>query len=268
MTQRLASVAVGLPLLLIGVWAGLPWLSIIVGAVAAAGALELSAMAPQWSCRSPALLSVAWAVALVSGLHFAARGSPLETTLLPVLAAGALVSLAWLLVRFRSAWSVRDLGITAAISLYTGGLLAYALFLREIASGREWLMFALLVTFAADTSAFIAGKAVGRRPMAPAISPSKTWEGSAGGLVGAIGASIALSNLLGLDIAGWEAAVVGALVGIAAQLGDLLESRVKRAASVKDSGWLVPGHGGALDRLDSIVMTLPVVYYLVIWWLQ
>jgi phosphatidate cytidylyltransferase len=99
--------------------------------------------------------------------------------------------------------------------------------------------------------------------MAPSISPAKTWEGSVGGIAGALGASVAAVTLLDLDSGVGEALVLGAIIGVVAQLGDLVESRLKRISDVKDSGWLMPGHGGVLDRLDSIVFNLVVVYYFV-----
>ena len=98
--------------------------------------------------------------------------------------------------------------------------------------------------------------------MAPNVSPGKTWEGAAGGLACAVAAAMALELLPGLSAPRWQLAVIGATVGVLAQMGDLLESKVKRASDVKDAGSLVPGHGGVLDRLDSIVLSVPAVYYL------
>jgi phosphatidate cytidylyltransferase len=148
-----------------------------------------------------------------------------------------------------------------------GFLLAHALALRQLDGGadqgRDWLLFALLVTFATDTGAFFTGRAVGRHRMAPTVSPGKTWEGAFGGFACAVGVALALEPLLGLEVPLWQAALIGAAVGLLAQAGDLAESRLKRAARVKDTGGILPGHGGVLDRLDSIVFTVPVVYYLV-----
>ena len=99
--------------------------------------------------------------------------------------------------------------------------------------------------------------------MAPNVSPGKTWEGSAGGFVFAVAAALVLGAIFDLRIALWQVGVVGATVGVASQWGDLLESKLKRIAGVKDAGNLFPGHGGILDRLDSIVISVPAVYYLV-----
>jgi phosphatidate cytidylyltransferase len=129
--------------------------------------------------------------------------------------------------------------------------------------GRDWLLFAVLVTFATDSGAYFTGRLLGRRPLAPNVSPGKTWEGSAGGFVFAVAAALVLGAIFDLRIALWQVGVVGATVGVASQWGDLLESKLKRIAGVKDAGNLFPGHGGILDRLDSIVISVPAVYYLV-----
>ena len=125
--------------------------------------------------------------------------------------------------------------------------------------GLEWLLFALLTTFATDTGAFFVGRAIGRHRMAPTISPGKTWEGAVGGFVSALGAGAAVAVVAELPL--WVALAVAAGVGVAGQIGDLMESRLKRAAGAKDAGSLLPGHGGLLDRLDSLVLTIPLVYY-------
>jgi phosphatidate cytidylyltransferase len=137
--------------------------------------------------------------------------------------------------------------------------------LRALADGREWVIFTLFTIFAADTSAFFIGRAWGRHSMAPTISPSKTWEGAIGGLVGAVAVSLILAVILSLPIPYWQVAILGVLIGVLSQMGDLAESLLKRNVGAKDSGTLIPGHGGILDRLDSVVFTVVVVYYYVIW---
>jgi phosphatidate cytidylyltransferase len=165
------------------------------------------------------------------------------------------------------AWG--DLGITLGGAVYTGGLLGYALLLAALpdrpvsagGGGSAWLLLVLLGTAACDTGAYFVGSAVGRHKLIPHISPGKTWEGLAGGALGAVLAAVALAGVLGID--GPEAVVLGLVVCAAAVLGDLGESLVKRAAGVKDSGNIVPGHGGMLDRMDSILFVLPAVYWFV-----
>jgi phosphatidate cytidylyltransferase len=131
--------------------------------------------------------------------------------------------------------------------------------------GRDWVMLALFSTFAVDTTAYFVGRAFGKRKLAPTISPGKTWEGAIGGLIGGIGAALLLTLALDIDISYGRMAFVGLLIGIFAQIGDLAESKLKRSAGIKESGSLIPGHGGILDRLDSVVLTGVVVYYCLRW---
>jgi phosphatidate cytidylyltransferase len=129
--------------------------------------------------------------------------------------------------------------------------------------GRNWLLVALLVTFATDSGAFLVGKNLGRRPLAPRISPSKTWEGAIGGFLLAVATALVLGQFLELGLSRWQTGLIGATVGMVSQLGDLFESKLKRISQVKDAGSIIPGHGGMLDRLDSLLFSIPAVYYLV-----
>ncbi|HYO50203.1 MAG TPA: phosphatidate cytidylyltransferase [Chloroflexia bacterium] len=157
------------------------------------------------------------------------------------------------------AWA--DLGLTLAGAVYTGGLLGYTPFLAALpdGNGTSWLLMVLLGTAACDTGAFFVGSLLGSHKLIPHISPAKTWEGLVGGTLGAIIAAIALSGLLRLDIT--QAIFLGMLICAAAVAGDLCESLLKRAAGVKDSGHVIPGHGGLLDRLDSILFVVLAVYW-------
>ena len=258
---RFVTAAVGLPLLVLVVWTGSPWFSILVGAATVVAVLELCDMARRWGDRPVTPLAVALSIAIIVSSYVYTRASAPPTWLVPLATIGASVSLAWLLrplsaTRVPSTWTA-----TAATALYIGGLLFHAPALRAIDDGREWVLFLLLATFVADSFAFLVGRAVGRRVLAPSISPSKTWEGAVGGVLGAAGAAVAGAQAWTLGIGLGPAAGLGALIAVAGQLGDLIESRLKRIADVKDSGRLLPGHGGILDRLDSIVLSLVVVYY-------
>jgi phosphatidate cytidylyltransferase len=137
--------------------------------------------------------------------------------------------------------------------------------LRDLDSDGYWLLLAVLGTWATDTFAYATGKLIGRHKMAPRISPGKTWEGTVGGLVGGFAAVVALNWPLDLPMTFGEAALIGALLPAAAIIADLGESMIKRGAGVKDTSDLVPGHGGFLDRLDSLLFTVPLVYYVAIW---
>ena len=148
-------------------------------------------------------------------------------------------------------------------ALYIGLPLRYFLELRGLPDGAAWVFLALLTAFANDTAAYAVGRAAGRHRMAPGISPGKTWEGAAGGVLAALIACPLLAVLFGLPEGPW--AVLGFGVATAAQAGDLLESALKRRAGVKDASALVPGHGGVLDRLDSLVLVAPLVYHYSQW---
>ncbi len=265
MAGRLLTALVGIPLLLGAIWLGTPWLTILVGAAALLGLREYHQMTSPTPSLVPLALAAAWGLVII----VSAQLTELWTEYLPhaLLGAGILLSIPWLLANLRGEGALFRWGARVFGPFYVAFLLAHALLIRELDGGselgRDWLFFGIIVVFATDTGAFFTGRLIGRHKMAPSISPGKTWEGAFGGMVWAIGIALLLGAILELRVPGWQAAVVGAAAGVAAQLGDLLESRLKRASGVKDAGSLLPGHGGILDRADSIVLAIPAVYYLV-----
>ena len=128
----------------------------------------------------------------------------------------------------------------------------------------HWLLIALLVSWAGDTAALYVGRAFGRHKLAPRVSPAKTWEGAIGSVVGGVVAAWIYAHFMIPSAALWFVLMVGAAGNIAGQLGDLCESAFKRGAGMKDSGTTLPGHGGWLDRIDSSLFSVPLVYGLVI----
>ena len=132
---------------------------------------------------------------------------------------------------------------------------------RGTALGLAWFLIALVTTWLTDTFAYLSGRAFGKHLMTPIISPKKTWEGFAGSLVGAILAAVIANGAFGVGMRIVVAALVGVLIALAATVGDLAESLLKRQTGVKDSGTLIPGHGGILDRIDSWLFVFIVVYY-------
>ena len=151
-------------------------------------------------------------------------------------------------------------GISSSGLLLVAFPLTFAVRLHGLgAEGPKLLLFALVITWVGDTVAYFVGRAIGKHPLAPHLSPKKTWEGSV--------ASFAGSLLVGLAFTRWLNAppvhllAMAAVGNVAGQVGDLLESAYKRSAGVKDSGGMLPGHGGILDRIDALILAIPVVWY-------
>lgn len=160
---------------------------------------------------------------------------------------------------------LKDSAVDAAFKalglLYIALPLAYLAPLREMENGQWWILFLLVVIWSSDTLAFFTGKLMGRHKLAPEISPKKTVEGAIGGLAGAFIAAFFFNMLasMGMDLK--RVFILSVVIGFVAMIGDLAESLLKRSAGVKDSGRLIPGHGGILDRIDSILFPIPLLYY-------
>ncbi|WP_192035448.1 phosphatidate cytidylyltransferase [Halomonas sp. YLGW01] len=134
------------------------------------------------------------------------------------------------------------------------------------ASGAEWLLFVLLLVWLADTGAYFAGRAFGRRKLAPAVSPGKSWEGVVGGVVATLALALGYAAWLSLGLSETLCLLVATgVVTLVSVLGDLVESMLKRTRGIKDSGVLLPGHGGVLDRIDSLTAAIPVFALLRVW---
>ncbi|MGH7777122.1 MAG: phosphatidate cytidylyltransferase [Candidatus Dormibacterales bacterium] len=150
--------------------------------------------------------------------------------------------------------------MAVAGALYIGIPFDFYLRLYASSAGVRWVVFTLLAVVAADTAALLVGMRFGRRPFFSRISPHKTLEGALGGMAAAV-VTMVVAASWGLGLAPWHGAALGALAGAGAVAGDLVESQMKRIAEVKDAGRLIPGHGGALDRLDSILFPGVAVYF-------
>jgi len=156
----------------------------------------------------------------------------------------------------------QSIAVTFFGALYLGFTLNYMFTIRA-EYGAHYLYFLFAVIFLGDTGAFFIGKPFGKHKMTPVASPNKSWEGSAGGILFACLGAWAARELLLPDIVFWRALLVAVLVHAAAQASDPLESLFKRAVGVKDSSNVLPGHGGFLDRIDSLILAAPLFYYLV-----
>jgi phosphatidate cytidylyltransferase len=127
--------------------------------------------------------------------------------------------------------------------------------------GMQWILLLLAVTWAGDTFALIAGKTFGKHLLAPGLSPKKTYEGAIAGLLGGVAVAAAVRHLFLPDLPALHVIILSFLLGVFGQMGDFAESLLKRAAEIKDSSHLIPGHGGALDRMDSLLFAIPVLYF-------
>jgi phosphatidate cytidylyltransferase len=231
----------------------------------------------------PALFGLALLLVALLALHEFLRLCAVETTvaatvlccaapllaavpagLVPTAASAALPVLA-----LASLWRVDDparrfRGVAEGVFglAYIGYAMGCLWFLREgVSDGPAWVFLVLAATWAGDSAAYFVGSRFGRRKFAPALSPNKTWAGTMGGLAGSLAGGALAAPLLGSATV-LQAAGVGLGVGLAGQLGDLFESLWKRAKGVKDSGRILPGHGGILDRIDSLLLGIPVGYHL------
>jgi phosphatidate cytidylyltransferase len=156
--------------------------------------------------------------------------------------------------------SLPSAGISSSALLLVAFPLSYAVRLHGIPQrGPRLLLFALAITWAADTTAYFVGRAIGKHPLAPHISPKKTWEGSIGSILGSLVVAYAFHYWLPIPIP--HLLAMATLGNVAGQMGDLLESAYKRSAGVKDSGALLPGHGGVLDRIDALILCIPVIWF-------
>ncbi len=191
----------------------------------------------------------------------------LEASRLPAPTCFAAILMAALLAAMWPRGSMRERVLGTMVTIFGISYIAFALhaalrvrFEFGETAGREWTIVLLAAVWTGDTAAMLAGKAFGRTPFSPRISPKKTCEGAAAGLLGSIGAAFALQQLFFRNLPISHLLATAGLVGIFGQLGDLVESLLKRAAGKKDSSNLVPGHGGVLDRVDSLLFAFPVLY--------
>jgi phosphatidate cytidylyltransferase len=229
-------------------WIGMPWAILIFMAGWDPEQVQRSSISITGFLTQPTI----WIVETFS--------FPLQT----VLTAGLIITLIYCLFvvdKPVNTWMATSIG-----AIYLGILLGQIVALRFLPNGFWYVLFGFLVTWANDTAAYFTGVTIGRRKLWPRLSPKKTWEGTLGGWIGAAAAGALLAWLFPLDIGPLYGAAIGFLAGILGLFGDLSISMIKRQVGVKDSGSIFPGHGGLLDRLDSMLFTLPFIYQAVIWY--
>lgn len=271
-TTRILVAAVGIPaavaVIFLGGWA----LAVVLAVLAALSALEFYRLAGKHEIEALRRLGAAIAVVFVGAAAFNPSGGPEGAGF------GVVTVVATLIVGAACIWArgveghpLLAASATVMGAIYTGATLSFALFLRHLPGiegvwhGTAIVLAPVALTWASDTFAFFTGRAFGKRKLIPKVSPGKTVEGALGAVLGTVAAAMGVGYVLSFFatyvISPWQAALFGGCVSIVAQIGDLTESVLKRDAGVKDSGTLLPGHGGALDRFDSLFYTLPLGYF-------
>ena len=264
--KRIATAAVLIPAVVAMAWWGPPGLVAFAGAaVASLALLEFFALAERAGLRAYRLWTLVGSAtvffaqwAAVQLIQFSsAPAPPLELVLLIFV-----VGLAVILVASRRprAAALGDIGASATGVVFISLPLSTVVRLAAVdVIGPRLLLFALVLVWVGDTLAYFVGRNLGRLRMAPELSPAKTWEGAAANLLGSLAVGAAFAGWLRFDP--WHTMAMAGLANIAGQVGDLLVSAYKRSAEVKDSGTLLPGHGGILDRIDALILAAPVVWY-------
>lgn len=260
---RILTAVILIPLVIGALAIGGTVFSFFIGVVLCLGAWEFTGLMRTGGQSSwlPASLAVIFLL-LLDALY------PEYDALAPGLVAVLLVSLAWAMHRFSrgdpnpvGGWAVSILG-----GLYLGWLGSHFLRLREMQSGLVWSVVTFGGTWLADSAAYFVGRAWGQHKLAPRLSPGKTWEGSLGGLVAGTASTSLLAALFGLGA--WHGAALGLLIATLSPLGDLGISMIKRQVGAKDSSGLIPGHGGVLDKIDTLLVSVAIATYYAAWTLR
>ncbi len=256
---RVVTAAVGLPVVVAAAWAGGLWFVLLVAAAALAAQSEVYRLAR----AAGATPSAGWGLVAGAAIALSPLWPDARFAALAVVVAGVVA------VPFRATRThpVLDLAATLGGLVYPTALLTTLTALRLDLDARlpgpqaVWATLTIFLLVAlADTCAYYTGRAIGKTPLAPTVSPKKTWEGAVGGAVGAVLGSLALAQWAVPSVPVWAMATLGVVAGVVSPLGDLAESRLKRAAGIKDSGRLLPGHGGFLDRIDALLVAAPLAY--------
>jgi phosphatidate cytidylyltransferase len=273
LAARVVVAVIAIPVVAGAVYAGGVVLALLLAIVSALAARELYGIAEHGGYTPLARTGVVLAFLLPLGVHFFRVGRFVP----PEIALGAMVILAiFALALWRRSPEQHPLGAAATTLLgvfYTGALLSFAYALRyhnyvvTARAGTALVFYPLILTWVSDTAGFFVGRAIGKRKLMPSVSPGKTVAGAVGALAFCMLASWAYARWVlvpfaSLGLRPATALVLGAAIGAAVQVGDLVESLLKREGGVKDSSHLVPGHGGVLDRIDSLLFALPVTYFL------
>ena len=260
MTLRIVTAVIGISALIAVLLVGTSAVAALIMVLAVASGWELADMVRARRTCPLRWFLLAWPISFVAAGWLIAEDVTGWWVMLAAFLIGTVPAIGILLTGRRTAFVY-----AIAAGPYVGIALAHTPILRSVDDGAQWLALAVIVIFAADSAAMLVGVTVGRHKLSPQISPKKTWEGVAGGLIGGAVAAVVADAVFDLEIASAMAVVLGFVMALTGTLGDLGESAFKRHAGVKDSGFLVPGHGGVLDRLDSLIPNLIIVYWVSEW---
>jgi len=271
---RVATALVLLPGVLWLIWQGGLAFALLVSAAAAMCALELNMLPAQLPDTGSEIEEIEMESAVITGAAIASVGGAFMIPLLHELRLGLVttkfVIAAVLVVAFADALffeeklesAPRRIGLAVVGVAWFGLFMAALVRLRQLDRGEWWIVLTLSVTWLNDTGAYFAGRAFGKHKLYERISPKKTWEGAIGGAVASVVAALVIQHLWLPRVPAWGAAAIGAGAAVIGPIGDLSESMIKRAFGAKDSGRLLPGHGGILDRIDALLFNAPFVLLL------
>lgn len=252
MATRIIAALVALPLVILPIYLGGVWCTLLIVAVALIAGYEFYNLMQAGGYAPLRWIGMLWIAALVLN-----GWVPHLLPLPAVLVAGLIITLTATLPQTKNpagVWMATSMG-----AIYLGIAAGQTLALRQLPLGFWWLVFGLVVTWSNDAAAYFTGMTLGRHKLWPRLSPKKTWEGTVGGWAAAGIAAGIVVWLTPLEDALYLAVIVGVVCGVLALFGDLSISMVKRQVGVKDSGHFLPGHGGMLDRLDSLLFVLPFI---------
>jgi len=256
---RVLTALVLLPIVGVAVFFGGLLLAVLVALILALAYYEFADMMGEGRFfHGPFAVGLLLVIVLALDAHF-----PQVNLAAPALTFTLIITLGWQVLQRGQKTPATTWCISIAGAVYLGWLGRYLILLRDLPLGLQWLIIALVTTWITDAGAYFVGRAFGRHKMAPRLSPKKTWEGAVGGWIIGVVAGLLLGLLLGL---GWKnGLMVGILTSTVAPFGDLAVSMFKRQVGTKDTGKLLPGHGGMWDRLDSPLFVVPVIYFYALW---
>ena len=271
--NRIVTTIWALPLVGIIIWFGEPYFTTFVAVVGLLAAIEFYRLTKGIKAQALTVFGIIWTILLIlirNPSIYARLSSYIDVEfIMPMIVTlGIAVSLVLLLGRKQKQGAFTDWSWTFAEILYVGWLLGYLVALRGLDNGRSWVFLAIFVTFGSDSAAYFIGSSFGKHKLAPTISPKKTWEGAIGGMAGAAAVSLLFLCVKPVQLTSylnwWQLVIIALAISAVGLMGDLVESLFKRNTGVKDSGSIFPGHGGMLDRMDSIVFAVVLVYYIVV----